>query len=247
MPAWGAQFLRDNMTIGIYALYWENIDKIYIGLSQNIETRFREHKTLMRNSKHTNYLIQQAFSKHGLPKFYILEECKVSELPTKEIYWTAEFNALDKQVGLCLVAPGIVGFGPNSNASKYSYRQILRVFSLLYKTNDTIKAISIKLKVSDSLVKDIVACNTHKWLQDSYPTQYRLMCNRKKNHHTIHTKPILCSPTGEIYIVEEYIIEFCSKQNTLNHAIKSSSVGIGKVILKKRKQYLGWTLKGFAT
>lgn len=237
-------FLRDSsMTIGIYALYWEDIDKIYVGLSQNIESRFREHKTLMRNNKHTNYLIQQTYAKYGLPEFYILEKCKVSELPIKEVYWTNEFDALNKKVGLCLVQPGIVGFGPNSNSSKYSLIQILRVFSLLYRTNSTLQIISTKLKVPLSLVADISSGATHKWLQDKYPEQYKRMQGRKKNKNTLHTKPIVVSPTGEEYIIEEYLNVFCSKQDTLNHAIKSSSVGIGKVILRKRKQYLGWTLK----
>ena len=46
------------MTIGIYVI--KNIvnNKCYIGQSQNIETRIREHKYLLRNNKYGNLKIQ---------------------------------------------------------------------------------------------------------------------------------------------------------------------------------------------
>lgn len=99
------------MAIGIYALYWEEQDLIYIGQSQNIERRFSEHIYKLTNTKHTNYKVQNAYNLYGLPVLNILEQCEISELNTLEISYTKEFNGLDKHRGLCLIEAGNVGWG----------------------------------------------------------------------------------------------------------------------------------------
>lgn len=60
------------MTIGIYSLYWEEQDLIYIGQSQNIERRFTEHLYKLKNNTHTNYKVQKAYITYGLPSTNIL-------------------------------------------------------------------------------------------------------------------------------------------------------------------------------
>lgn len=114
------------MNSGIYALYWWEQDLVYVGLSQNLSNRKKEHFTLLKNNKHTNYKVQNAYNNFGIPDFIILEYVEdILKLPELEVYWCNELNALGKN-GLCLVEPGVVGFGTNSNASKYSKIQILR-------------------------------------------------------------------------------------------------------------------------
>lgn len=53
------------MTIGIYIIK-NNIDnKIYIGSSKNTESRFRVHKSYLRNNKHANKHLQRAWNLNG--------------------------------------------------------------------------------------------------------------------------------------------------------------------------------------
>lgn len=55
------------MTIGIYALYWEEQDLVYVGQSQDIARRFTEHKRKLKNTSHTNYKVQAAYNLYGIP------------------------------------------------------------------------------------------------------------------------------------------------------------------------------------
>lgn len=233
------------MTCGIYALYWEEPDLVYIGLSQTIEGRFKEHTGDMVNENHSNYLVQRTYNKYGKPSHYsILEECSISELNNREVYWTQEFDALNHKVGLCLVEPGKVGWGTRSNSSKYDKWKILRVFSLLYNTSLTTDEIAIKCKVNNSLPTDIKSVRTHLWLKDSYPSQYEKMLIRPINRSKgiVHGKEII-SPDGNVYTIDTNLTEFCKLHPTLSHSPHSSGKGIGKVIRGVRNSYLGWKLK----
>jgi group I intron endonuclease len=74
---------------GIYAI--KNIinKKVYIGQSNNILSRFSNHKYELNNSKHSNSHLQRAWHKYGKENFIfeILCECSPKELNEKEIYF----------------------------------------------------------------------------------------------------------------------------------------------------------------
>lgn len=239
------------MTIGIYALYWEDQDLIYIGLSEDVEGRYRDHLRLCRGNKHTNYKVQDAFYKYGSPNLVIIEKCLISELNDKEIYWTREFNSIND--GLNIVEAGLVGWGTLSNSSKYSKRQILKVFSLLYKSTLSHKCISIKSKVSASLPQDIVLGKSHLWLREAYPKQYSLMKENRaeripSNNGALFQNrgiklPTIVSPEGIIYNEISNLTEFCKTIPLFSINIKNSMKGLSKVILGERNQYKGWTLQ----
>lgn len=233
------------MTIGIYALYWEEQDLIYIGQSQNIEARFKEHLYKLKNNKHTNYKVQNTFDLYGEPQLNILETCGLDKLNNLEIFYTKEFDSINN--GLNIVEAGNVGFGTNSNASKYSKIQILKVFSLLYKTSLSYHSISGKTKVSTVTISDISKGRSHTWLQEKYPNKYISIEGnnilRFKNKNIVTDYPILLSPDGKEYLVKSSLTDFCKEHNSLNHSCISSGKGIGRVLRKDRMSYLGWTLK----
>lgn len=214
---------------------------VYIGLSQDCESRFKEHLRDLLRLDHSNYRVQEQYNLYGNPTLIVLETCAISELNNLEIVWMDEFNAIKD--GLNLIEGGQVGWGTNSNASRYTRRQVLSVFSLLYRTNYTHKEISNRLNVNMCLSTDIKLGNTHCWLREVYPQQYSLMQSRIINKNIIRTKPVLISPNGEEVTLTVSLTEFCKSQPTLNHTAHSSSKGIGKVIRKERISYLGWKLK----
>lgn len=233
------------MTIGIYALYWSTPDLVYVGQSQNIEVRFREHISLLNRCKHTNYKVQNVYNVYGKPELIILEACTIYEANNLESYWTKELGALNPRTGLCLIEAGTVGWGTNSNSSKYSRIQILKVFSLLYKSKLSIKEISTRTDVSKSTVQDILSQGTHLWLKDVYPKQYTLMLSRNKLVYNIAKKlgtiPKLVSPTGDIYELNS-ITDFCKSVSIANVCLTSKVRGFARVIDGTRKQYKGWKL-----
>ena len=234
------------MTTGIYALYWEEEDLIYIGLSSNIEKRFNEHMHALLNDSHSNIKVTEANKKFGPPKFLIIEECTVEELGRREVFWTNEFNSLNS--GLNIVPPG--GGMPNGifmGSSKYSLFQILRTFRLLSGEEALSAAEVSKLTgVSKDTVTSLYAGNCHNWLRSTYPYRYSLMLSRKSNKNkAVNTKGKtleeiygsieILSPTNEVYIVSN-ITDFARKHNL-------DQAHLSKVINKQRKSHKGWTLK----
>lgn len=225
------------MTIGIYSLYWGEQDLIYIGQSQNIESRFKEHINLLNKNKHTNYKVQNAFNSYGLPKLIIIEECSINLLNDLEICWQKEFNSINS---LDLIEAGQVGYGVNSNSSKYTKLQVLLVFKDLYKSNKNHKEIAFAQKVNIGLVDDISRGSSHLWIKYKYPKLYSKM-KKLQTYRVIGVKDkenslkgIVKSPDGEIY--EVYNIEkFCREHNLRGQHL-------GAVINSKRKIHLGWIL-----
>ena len=77
--------------IGIYKIVNKSTGKTYVGQSNDIERRFKEHQTKGSTSR---IPVDVAIQKYGKDKFLyeILEECSIEELNSKETYW---INQLD--------------------------------------------------------------------------------------------------------------------------------------------------------
>lgn len=82
------------MTCGIYAIINKKNKKIYIGLSKDIEKRFKEHKRDLKGNYHRNRHLQNSYNKYGIENFIfkIMEECLESQLNEKEIFWINYFS-----------------------------------------------------------------------------------------------------------------------------------------------------------
>lgn len=239
------------MTIGIYALYWEEQDLIYIGLSQDIEGRYKEHLYNLRECKHTNYKVQNTYNLHGIPTLFIVEKCPLYKLNDKEVYWTKEFDSLNSNNGLNIVEAGQVGFGTSSNSSKYSKHKILKVFSLLYRTTLSHPEISTIVKqIPEHLISDIARGSSHLWLKDMYPTQYLIMRDNIKKRMILNRSnaltrdikyPEMLSPEGNVYKVN-ILIEFCKSIPELSLNLETSRKCIGMVLHGSKPSYKGWRL-----
>lgn len=85
------------MSIGIYKIQNKINGHIYIGQSKNIEARIRSHinSSFNNNDKDYNMIIHKAIRKYGEKNFTyeIVEECLLSELNEKEIYWINYYNS----------------------------------------------------------------------------------------------------------------------------------------------------------
>lgn len=93
--------------IGIYAIKNKVNGKMYIGSSNNIERRFKRHKTELNTGKHSNSHLSLAFKKFGRDSFdfLILEICTQDELINKEIEYISKYNTLDSNLGYNMCIP----------------------------------------------------------------------------------------------------------------------------------------------
>ncbi len=233
------------MTMGIYALYWQEQDLIYIGQSQNIEARYKEHLYKMKNNNHTNYKVQNAFNLYGQPLLQIIEECNIEMCNELEIYYTEQFDSINN--GLNIVEAGSVGWGVNSSASKYTKRQILKVFSLLYKTKYTYQEISTRTKVRVSTILDIRTNKSHHWLKETYPTKFSQMTSLRASlspvRTTLETKAgkayLVADPNGVVHSVSN-IREFCRQHPLLKDNEASNNVQLGRLLNGSRSTFGTW-------
>lgn len=228
--------------IGIYGLLWED-DQIYIGQSINIKYRYKKHISSMVAGTHHNYKVLHKYRELGEPSLIIIEECKESQLDDLEILWIKEFNSTID--GLNISEGGNSGRGLFGTNSKYSKYKILKVFSMLYKTNSTYYEIEQRTGVNIGMISAISNNTSHVWLEETYPIQYSLLVNKcgtrisgNSKGSPIYNKehPRIVDPKGIIHSITN-IAEFCRNHPSLNEGDKNT---LGAVLRGDRKQ-----LKGF--
>lgn len=230
------------MKVGIYALYWWDQDLIYIGQSQDIDRRYKEHLSTLKSKKHTNYKVQDAYNKYGIPKLEIVEYCSLQQLNELEIQWTLEFNSLNTIQGLNIIEAGTVGYGTASNGSKYTKLQILMVFRAISTYNHPLyKDIAKNIGVNASLLKDIKCGKSHLWLKEAYPFRYSRMLNvnANSNSKSLYNSlgkvvKVLNTNNNTVYTIHN-IREFAKQHNLAN-------THLGEVIRGNRKSHKGWKL-----
>lgn len=76
--------------------------KIYIGsTTQTFKIRFKSHINALKNEKHGNIHLQNAFNKYGEEnfKFEIIEECVSEKCIEREQYWLDTIKSYDLEIG----------------------------------------------------------------------------------------------------------------------------------------------------
>ena len=93
---------------GIYCI--ENVinNKKYIGLSQDINRRWLEHRSELNRGVHVNQYLQHSWNVYGENafKFYIIELCEPESLGDKECYYIEMYHTLSHQNGYNLTTGG---------------------------------------------------------------------------------------------------------------------------------------------
>lgn len=75
--------------IGIYKITCMGNGKVYVGQSIRIKQRWKEHQSDLKNNKHYNHYLQNAYNKYGKNsfKYEILEQCPKTKLNEREEFY----------------------------------------------------------------------------------------------------------------------------------------------------------------
>ncbi|MEM4994744.1 GIY-YIG nuclease family protein [Priestia sp. SB1] len=96
---------------GIYKIVNNINKKVYIGQSIDLKRRLGDHKRELRKNNHRNRHLQFSFNKYGESVFSyeIIEKCSTEELDSRESYWIAEYDSMNKDKGFNLESGGNEG------------------------------------------------------------------------------------------------------------------------------------------
>lgn len=224
------------MTIGIYKLNFYDTDKLYIGQSVNIEQRILAHKSSFRKNKASPKL-QKACNDYGYKDYNILLECTPQELDPLEKEAIQIFNSINNGFNILNGASVPCNYGIHNVNAQYDEETYYNILILLGQTDPSITArrISELLGVSLYVVRHIAALESHTWLEERYPEEYRKVVERKSIKHNfgIHHKKLL-GPDGCIYEVKN-VSDFAR-----NHGLLQPKVS--DVLNGRRNHHKGWTL-----
>ena len=220
------------MTIGIYAIYWEEPSIVYVGQSIDIDRRIQTHKYKFKNNKHIIYL-QNIYDIYGTPDYILIEECTISLLDALETFWIREFDSIN---ALTTGQSGKIGY--ESSNCKATKEQILLVARLLCDPKITDLEISNITDVSTGTVESIKYRKRHSWISEVDPETWKKLGTISRfseaQARRFKSYAILKSPLGEE--IEVTNISKFAKERGLN---KGHLAAVCRGI---ETQHKGWTL-----
>lgn len=129
---------------GVYRITNIKNNKFYIGSSSSktyIYTRIKHHYGDLKNNKHVNKYLQNAWNKYGEDFFYfdIIEECIPEKCLEKEQFW---INVLNPHYNFCKIAGSTLG----RIVSQETKDKISQSNKEYFKTE---KGLELKIKISN--------------------------------------------------------------------------------------------------
>ena len=161
--------------IGVYKITNKLNDKCYIGISVDIESRWKDHKKLYNWKREPNKVLYQAFVKYGLENFTfeILEECQIVELGEKEKYYIEKYNSYKD--GYNSTAGGESNCGESHPSHKLTKEDIIDIrtkYRNLERKNEVYEL--YKDRIGESGFHKIWNCETWKGImEDAYTPEIK--------------------------------------------------------------------------
>lgn len=163
---------------GIYKITNNVNNKVYIGQSVNIASRWKEHlcKPFNPNDSSYNSYFYKAIRKYGIENFSfsIVEQCEKNELNDKEQYWIRFYQSCDHNFGYNLTSGGE---GLSSCGKYLDQQSVDEIKQLLLTTDITQWDIARKFCVNQSIISYINSGENWNDANLTYPLR-----PKSKNH-----------------------------------------------------------------
>ncbi len=214
------------MTCGIYTLNFKGTDKLYIGLSINIEARYRHHIYALKNNIAPEKL-QHAYSTFGEPYYKILIEATVDELESLEKEAIDIFNSIEN--GFNSREGGAVGAsltiqGEKNGRAKHTEEIYLSIFFDILNTKDSYKIIASRYNVSIQVVDHIALGISHKtWISSMFPEEYKKLAKVVKERKLIYMELVNINTNEEIVVTS--IINFSKESGIAKSTLSGLKTG----------------------
>lgn len=137
--------ISNDIISGIYKITNKTNNKVYIGKSQDIYTRWWTHEYDFNRNAHANPHFQRSWDKYGKDNFIfeIIEKCDLSIINDREIYWISYYDSTNSDKGYNLREGGEGGsltddvkmrmsLSARGNKSSLSSKEVFRIRELLY-------------------------------------------------------------------------------------------------------------------
>lgn len=245
------------MTCGIYLLKFNGTNKVYIGQSINIESRYKSHLVTLRANKSSRKLLD-AYNEYGTPILDILLECDEHQLNENENLAIEIFNSVAAGFNTLDSAEEMPKWknqlkGEDAPSAKYTNKQILDAVILMADPSKSLITISNITGVGYDALKKVYNGDNHMWILEEYPEHYQNMLNSKSKRLELNAVsrsavlkdkfcakqqgivyPEVLSPTGETYNIDN-LSEFCRVHNL-------QRTNFRKVLQGHRLSHKGWTV-----
>lgn len=117
-----ARNIKESNESGIYCIRNKINNKRYIGQSDNLNNRWKRHKSDLKCGTHFNRHLQSAYDKYGLDnfEFIILEKCSIELLDEREVFWIDYYDSKNNGYNLAEGGLGCRGY-------KHSEEEIIKM------------------------------------------------------------------------------------------------------------------------
>lgn len=166
---------------GIYSIKCLKNNKIYIGQGIDIRRRFIEHSRSLRQGRHNNTIMQNAYNRHGEKsfEFRILEIVPDADLLyEREAHWCNVYNAFDKKKGfnICPIIKNEFDkdefaqrvMGSKNGNSKLTEIDVRKICKILNKGNIPVSKLADTYGMTERSVRDIKIGRTWRQVSVNY-------------------------------------------------------------------------------
>ncbi len=224
----------------IYKLNFNGTDKVYIGQTVNLDSRWRSYMYLYKKGALPKKL-QEAFDTYGKPCMEVLEEVKEgTKLSDREIYWIDKYRSKDQGFNTRGGGPCGAGLtGELNGRAMYSNKQVLDAAELIAYSDLSYKDIAKSTGISLQGVSQIAIGARHAWVKTEFPELWEDILNSKR---VIGTKFITSNTIVNIETGEEHYI------NSVEEAQKITGCQVYSTMIsflngRNQTLYNKWELK----
>ena len=181
---------------GIYMIKNSVTKKVYIGQSIHVRERIKKHLWELKNNKHRNIHLQNAFNKYGIDSFLfgIVEKCPECNLNEAEVFWISFYHSTSEEKGYNLLDGG----GNNYHHSEESKQKI----SLSLMGHSVTEAAREKMLESQKLF----------WQSDKGTKKKEEIAKRLKEYYAEHPE---VARAHSKYLKEYYKLHPVSKETKI--------------------------------